>query len=207
MSGCDCEIEPEVKNREQSRVLIMLLSINALMFVAEVTLGFLAESTALIADSLDMLADATVYGIGIYAVAKPVLSKVRAALMSGILQIVLGSAVAVDVIRRFIYGSEPEPLIMLVVGVAALIANLLCMKLIFRHRHGDVHMRASWIFSKNDVIANVGILLAAGLVYVLDSSYPDIVIGLIIALIVVRGGFRIVRDARNEKQIELSRFG
>jgi len=182
----------------------MLLSINALMFVVEITLGFMAESTALIADSLDMLADATVYGIGLYAVGKPVLSKVRAAHTSGILQVILGGAVAADVIRRVIYGSEPEPLIMLVVGAAALVANLLCMKLIFRHRHGDVHMRASWIFSKNDVIANVGILLAAGLVYTLDSSYPDMVIGLMIAAIVIRGGFQIVRDAGNEKQAELN---
>lgn len=205
MSGCDCEIE--IRNREQSRVLIILLIINALMFVIEITLGFVAESTALIADSLDMLADATVYGIGLYAVGKPVLSKVRAAHTSGIFQIILGSAVAVDVIRRFIYGSEPEPLIMLMVGAAALVANLICMKLIFRHRHGDVHMRASWIFSKNDVIANVGILLAAGLVYALDSSYPDMVIGLMIAVIVIRGGFHIVRDARNEKQIELNKCG
>jgi Co/Zn/Cd efflux system component len=203
MSGCDCEIE----TKEQSRVLIMLLSINALMFVVEVILGIVAESTALIADSLDMLADATVYGIGLYAVGKPVLSKVRAAHTSGILQIILGSAVAMDVIRRFIYGSEPEPLIMLVVGAAALVANLLCMKLIFRHRHGEVHMRASWIFSKNDVIANVGILLAAGLVYALDSSYPDMVIGLMIAVIVIRGGIQIVRDAGNEKQAEQNKCG
>ena len=183
----------------------MLLSINALMFVVEITLGIWAESTALIADSLDMLADATVYGIGLYAVGKPVLSKVRVAHTSGIFQIFLGSVVVVDVIRRFIYGSEPEPLIMLVVGTVALIANLICLKLIFRHRHGEVHMRASWIFSKNDVIANVGILLAAGLVYVLDSRYPDMVIGLMIAVIVIRGGFSIVRDASKEKQIELSK--
>ncbi len=185
----------------------MLLAINALMFVVEITLGIMAESTALIADSLDMLADATVYGIGLYAVGKPVLSKVMAAHTSGIFQIILGSAVAVDVVRRFIYGSEPEPLIMFVVGAAALVANLLCLRLIFRHRHGEVHMRASWIFSKNDVIANVGILLAAGLVYALDSSYPDMVIGLMIAVIVVRGGFHIVRDARNEKQTELNKCG
>lgn len=200
MSGCDCKIEAS----EQSRVLIILLGINALMCVVEITLGIVAESTALIADSLDMLADASVYGIGLYAVGKPVLSKVRAAHTSGILQIILGGSVAVDVIRRVIYGSEPEPLIMLVVGAAALVANLLCLKLIFRHRHGDVHMRASWIFSKNDVIANVGILLAAGLVYALDSSYPDMVIGLIIAVIVMRGGFQIVRDADNEKQAALN---
>ena len=205
MPGCDCDIE--IKDRQQNRVLITLLIINALMFVVEITMGILAESTALIADSLDMLADATVYGIGLYAVGKPVLSKVRAAHMSGIFQIILGSIVAVDVIRRFIYGSEPEPLIMLGVGVVALVANLLCMKLIFRHRHGEVHMRASWIFSKNDVIANIGILLAAGLVYALDSGYPDMVIGLLIAVIVVRGGFQIVQDAGKEKQSELSKCG
>jgi len=198
MSGCGCEVE--IKNKEQSRVLIILLGINAFMFFVEITLGILSESTALIADSLDMLADATVYGIGLYAVGRPLLAKIRAAHISGVFQIILGASVSVDVVRRFILGSEPESLFMVTVGIAALVANVICLTLIARHREGEVHMRASWIFSKNDVIANLGIIIGGLLVYVFESRYPDLIIGLAISIIVIRGGIQIFKDASNEKR-------
>ncbi len=199
MSDCGCNME--AKNAQQHRVLITLLAINPSMFAIEIVLGIASDSTALIADSLDMLADAIVYGIGLYAVGRPALAKIRAAQASGWFQIALGLAVLVDALRRLVSGSEPESLLMIGVGIAALIANLICLKLISKHRDGDVHMRASWIFSKNDVIANIGIIIAGGLVYLLDSSYPDIVIGVAIASIVIRGGIHIVNDARQERQI------
>ena len=198
MSNCDCSIE--VKNGQESRVLIILLSINAFMFVVEITLGILSQSTALIADSLDMLADATVYGVGLYAVGKPALSKIRAAHISGIFQIVLGAFVSVDVLRRFIWGSEPESFLMISVGMVALVANVICLKLISKHRDGEVHMRASWIFSKNDVIANLGVIIGGVLVYALDSRHPDLFIGLAISIIVIRGGVHILKDASEEKK-------
>jgi Co/Zn/Cd efflux system component len=198
MSGCDCEVE--IKNKEQSSVLIILLGINALMFLVEITLGILSESTALIADSLDMLADATVYGIGLYAVGRPLLAKIRAAHISGIFQIILGASVSVDVFRRFFLGSEPDSLFMVAVGIAALVANVICLQLIAKHREGEVHMRASWIFSKNDVIANLGIIIGGLLVYTLESRYPDLLIGLAISIIVIRGGIQIFKDASNEKR-------
>ncbi len=198
MSSCDCEIE--VKNKEESRVLVILLGINALMFFIEITLGILSESTALIADSLDMLADATVYGIGLYAVGRPLLAKIRAAHISGVFQMILGAAVFVDVLRRFIWGSEPESFLMVSVGVLALVANVICLKLIFKHREGEVHMRASWVFSKNDVIANLGIIVGGLLVYALESRYPDLLIGLVISIIVIRGGIHIFKDASEEKK-------
>jgi len=198
MSGCGCEVE--IKNKEQSRVLIILLGINAFMFFVEITLGILSESTALIADSLDMLTDATVYGIGLYAVGRPLLAKIRAAHISGVFQIILGASVSVDVVRRFILGSEPESLFMITVGIAALVANVICLSLIARHREGEVHMRASWVFSKNDVIANLGIIIGGLLVYVFESRYPDLIIGLAISIIVIRGGIQIFKDASNEKR-------
>lgn len=198
MSGCDCEIE--IKNKEQSSVLIILLGINAFMFLVEITLGILSESTALIADSLDMLADATVYGIGLYAVGRPLLAKIRAAHISGVFQIILGASVSVDVFRRFFLGSEPDSLFMIAVGIAALVANVICLQLIAKHREGEVHMRASWIFSKNDVIANLGIIIGGLLVYTLESRYPDLLIGLAISIIVIRGGIQIFKDASNEKR-------
>lgn len=180
-------------------MLMILLGINAFMFLVEITLGILSESTALIADSLDMLADATVYGIGLYAVGRPLSAKIRAAHISGIFQIILGASVFVDVFRRFVWGSEPESLFMIAVGTAALVANVICLQLIAKHKEGEVHMRASWIFSKNDVIANLGIIIGGVLVYTLESRYPDLLIGLAISIIVIRGGIDIIKDASNEK--------
>lgn len=198
MSGCGCEVE--LKNKQQSRVLIVLLAINALMFLVEITLGLLSESTALIADSLDMLADAAVYGIGLYAVGRPLAAKIRAAHMSGVFQIILGASVSVDVLRRIVWGSEPESFLMMAVGLAALVANVVCLKLISKYRAGEVHMRASWVFSKNDVIANLGIIAGGILVYSFESRYPDLLIGLAISIIVIRGGIHIVKDAGSENR-------
>lgn len=197
MSDCGCEIE--IKNKEESRILIILLSINATMFFIEITLGIISESTALIADSLDMLADATVYGIGLYAVGKKAIVKIKAAHISGIFQVLLGIIVFIDILRRTMLGSEPESILMIFVGIAALTANLICLQLISKHKDGEVHMRASWVFSKNDVIANLGIILAGILVYQFDSRFPDLIIGLAISIIVIRGGIHIIKDAKNEK--------
>jgi cation diffusion facilitator family transporter len=196
MSDCGCEIE--IKSKEERKILITLLGINLLMFFIEIFSGLLAESNALIADSLDMLADAAVYSIGLYAVGKSALMKIKAAHISGIFQVTLGLTVAIDAVRRLIFGSDPESMLMIAVGILALLANLICLRLISKHREGEVHMRASWVFSKNDVIANLGIILGGGLVYIFDSRYPDIVIGLIISTVVVRGGIHIIRDAKSE---------
>lgn len=197
MSGCGCEIE--IKDREQSRVLILLLAINGVMFIAEIIAGIIGDSTALIADSLDMLADATVYAIGLYAVGRSLLVKAKAAHISGIFQIVLGLGVLFDIVRRSVIGSEPESMMMVLVGVVALVANTICLVLIYKHRQGEVHMRASWIFSKNDVIANVGVIAAGLLVAYTDSHWPDLIIGLLIATVVTRGGLHIIKDAKGEK--------
>lgn len=198
MSDCGCDIE--IKNKEESRVLVLLLGINALMFFIEIVLGILSESTALIADSLDMLADATVYGIGLYAIGKAPIVKIRAAHLSGIFQVILGVSVIVEVVRRMLVGSEPESLFMIIIGLVALMANVVCLSLISKHKDGEIHMRASWIFSKNDVIANVGIIVGGALVYFLNSRLPDLIIGLVISLIVINGGINIIKDANNEKR-------
>ena len=198
MASCDCEVK--INHREQSRILIILLGINALMFLLEITLGILSESTALIADSLDMLADATVYAIGLYAVGRSATAKISAASFSGIFQIILGISVSLDVLRRLIWGSEPESWLMIVIGIAALIANTICLLLISKHKDGEVHMRASWIFSKNDVIANLGIIIGGCLVYLLDSRFPDLIIGMLISILVIHGGIHILKEASREKQ-------
>ena len=198
ISDCGCELEEA--DALERRTLWTLLAINASMFVVEAVAGWLGESTGLIADSLDMLADATVYGIGLYAVGRPLMAKARAAFASGVSQIVLGIGVLGDVARRFQVGSDPISALMIAVGAVALVANVTSLLLIAKHRQGGVHMRASWIFSKNDVIANVGIILSGVLVIVLGSRFPDLVIGAAIATIVIRGGLEILREANAVKE-------
>lgn len=197
MSGCGCEVE--IKDKSETRVLVILLLINGLMFFLEFGVGWWAQSTALIADAMDMLADAMVYGVGLYAVGKQVSAKIRAATISGWLQVGIGLLVLIDIARRFVFGSEPISTLMMGMGLVALIANTICLILISKHRDGEVHMRASWIFSKNDVIANVGVMLAGALVAMTDSRAPDLVIGIVVALVVFRGGMQILKDAKNER--------
>ena len=196
MAGCGCEIE--VTDKEQKGILITLLLINAFMFVFEIGLGWYAQSTGLIADSLDMLADAIVYAIGLYAIGKSLQHKANAALVSGYLQGLLGLMILIDIIRRVFVGSEPVSLLMMIVGVIALIANVYCLQLIDKHKDGEVHMRASWIFSKNDVIANTGVIIGGLLVWLLDSRWPDLIIGTLIALVILNGARLIVKDAHSE---------
>lgn len=196
MSDCGCEFEAQ--DQAQKRVLYALLAINAGMFLVEFALGWIAQSTGLIADSLDMLADASVYAISLYAVGHGVAEKARAARFSGWLQIGLGGMVLLEVARRSVMGSEPESLLMIVVASLALIANVLCLALIRRHRDGEVHMRASWIFSANDVIANIGVITAGALVWATGWRWFDLLIGSVVAVVVIRGGLRILREADME---------
>lgn len=188
----------EARNEQERKTLRLVLGINAFMFVFEMALGLLAQSTGLIADSLDMLADASVYAIGLYAVGKSAHLKTRAARLSGLAQIGLAMLVLVDVLRRFIFGSEPVGVLMIGVGCIALLANTACLALIAKHRENGVHMRASWIFSKNDVIANAGVILSGVLVWIFGSRYPDLAIGLAIAVIVLRGGTQILKEAAEQ---------
>ncbi|MDY6830264.1 MAG: cation transporter [Thermodesulfobacteriota bacterium] len=195
MSDCDC-CSPSAAARLERNTLWMLLVINGVMFVVEAGAGWWGESSGLVADSLDMLADAFVYAISLYAVGRSPGIQTGAARASGVLQMLLGLGVLVDVARRFVYGSEPVSLLMITVGAVALAANISCLLLLSKHRQGGVHMRASWIFSTNDVIANLGVILSGALVMVLGTRVPDLVIGAVIAFIVVRGGVRILGEAK-----------
>ena len=188
----DDEIDPP-DNAAEARLLWLLLSINAVMFVIEIVVGFMAQSTGLIADSLDMFADAAVYGLSLYAVGRAAAMKVRAAHMAGWLQLVLALMALSEVVRRFIAGSEPVSGLMMGMGLLALIANVTCLVLISKKRDAGAHMKASYIFSANDVIANAGVILAGFLVAMTGSNYPDLVIGTVVGLIVLNGARRILR--------------
>jgi hypothetical protein len=181
----------------ESRVLKQLLAINAVMFLVEIVAGWWAQSIGLIADSLDMFADAAVYGVALYAVGHSIRMKVRAAHFSGWLQIILAFGALFEVGRRFFYGSEPISVLMIGFGVVALIANTTCLLLISKKKDSGVHMKASWIFSANDVIANLGVIVAGVLVALTGSRYPDLVIGLLIGVVVLNGARRILTLKHN----------
>jgi Co/Zn/Cd efflux system component len=175
------------------------------MFAAELIVGIIAQSSGVLADSLDMLADAFVYSIALYAVGRSTTLKTRAAILSGAFQILIALSIFGDIIRRVIIGSEPSSLLMFVVSCVALGANLVCLRLIRKQKQGEVHMRASYIFSKNDVLANSGVILASILIYFTSSRWPDLIIGAIITAVVFRGGIQILGDAQRERKAESGR--
>lgn len=196
----DCECQFEAKNVAERRTLRLVLAINATMFVVEFCAGLVAESTGLLADSLDMFADAGVYALSLFAIGRSQTLKYRIASISGMFQIMLGLGVLTEVGRRFFFGGDPKSLYLLTVGGLAFVANVTCLMLLAKHRQGDVNMRASWIFSTNDVLANVGVIVAGALVAITASRLPDLAIGLIISVLVVRGGFTIIREARDAQR-------
>ncbi len=177
----------------EARVLWILLAINAAMFVIELGAGLWARSAGLIADAMDMFADAAVYGVALYAVGRAARHKLAAARLAGVLQLVLALAALAEVARRMLAGAMPEPVGMMGIALLALAANVACLVLIARHREGGVHMKASYIFSANDVIANLGVIGAGALVAWLGTPWPDWVIGLLIAAVVLAGAVRILR--------------
>ncbi|MDC6695298.1 cation transporter, partial [Leclercia adecarboxylata] len=146
-------VSEELTTSKEASTLKILLGINGAMFVIEMGAGLIAQSAGLVADSLDMFADAAVYGLALYAVGRNARLQVRAAHLAGFFQIVLALGVLMEVARRFLYGSEPESMLMMGIGVIALVANVSCLLMIYGHREGGAHMKASWIFSANDVLA------------------------------------------------------
>lgn len=179
-------------DRREAATLRLLLGINAVMFLVEVVAGWLAESTGLLADSLDMLADAAVYGIALLAVGRGASRQLQAAHASGWLQLALALGALAEVGRRALFGSAPESGLMMGIALLALVANVACLWLVSRQRDRGAHMKASWIFSGNDVLANLGVISAGVLVAWTGQAWPDLVIGAFIGLVVLNGARRIL---------------
>lgn len=194
---------PEIAPSVEAKTLKYLLVINFTMFIVEIIIGFYAESTGLIADGLDMLADSFVYGVSLYAVGKSLTVKNKTAYLSGIMQISLGFLCLLEVGRKLYFGSEPLSDYMITISIIALLANVWCLALIHKHKDGEVHMKASWIFSANDVIVNTGVIVSGVLVYLLNSNLPDLVIGGIVSCIVIKGGITIIKLSRNKNEINI----
>lgn len=189
---------------DERRVLCIALALNATMFVIGLGAGLWAESMGLIADSLDMLADAFAYGLSLAAIGRVPLFKARVARISGTLLALLGAGVVIDVIRRALEGSDPESGIMLATAALSLVVNAIVIRMLTRFRRGEVHLNAAWLFTRADVVANVGVMLSAVLVLVTGSRYPDLVVGLVIGVYVIREAMEILeraREARKEAQL------
>lgn len=177
----------------ESRALWLLLAINAAMFVIEMFAGWWASSAGLIADAADMLTDAAVYGVALYAVGRNARHKLTAAKLAGLLQLFLALGALTETGRRIMTGSSPEGVAMIGISLLALAANVTCLVLISRHRGGGVHMRASYIFTANDVLANLGVIVAGFAVAWTASPWPDWAIGAVIGIMVLVSAMRILR--------------
>ncbi len=195
----DCGCHHEAKNAQERRILTIALVLNAAMAVIGGVAGWIGQSTGLLADALDMLSDATAYAIGLAAIGRGARFKANAAWLSGSVLLVLGLGVLVEVGRRIFQGAEPLSGWMIGTACLSLVVNLTVLRLLAPLKSGEVHLRATWIFTRADVVANVGVILAGVLVLVLGSPYPDYGIGTLIGLYVVKEALEILADARKAR--------
>ena len=161
--------------------------------------GFVGQSSSLIADALDMLADASAYAIALGAVGRRARFKAGAATLSGSLLLLLGVLVLADVGRRALLGSGPESLVMVAVAFVSFVVNATVLRMLGRYRQGEVHLRATWIFTRVDVIANVGVMLSGLLVLLTGSRFPDLTVGGAIGIYVIKEAFEILNEAREAR--------
>ena len=183
------------ESTNQKKLLWSVLAINFLFFLIEMTTGLISKSMGLVADSLDMLADSFVYGISLFAVGGTLIKKKRIAKLAGYFQIALAIVGFAEVLRRF-FGTEklPDFSTMIIVSIFALAANGICLYILQKSKSKDeAHMKASMIFTSNDVIINLGVITAGVLVNWLNSNKPDLIIGTIVFVLVIQGAFRILK--------------
>lgn len=182
-------------------VLVAVLIINAVLFIIEAAAGVLANSTALLADSLDMLGDSLVYGFSLYVLWRSAAWKAKAALLKGAIMTVFGAGVLVEVIYKMISGMVPNAETMGVIGTLVLLGNGICFLLLYRHRSDDLNMRSTWLCSRNDIIANLSVLVAAIGVRVFNANWPDILVGMAIAALFLRSAFTVLSESFAELRI------
>ena len=195
----ETEIRLDARNVAERRTLRWVLGINFTQVLVAGAVGILADSTGLLGAALDNLGDAAVYAVSLYAVGRTVIAKARAAKLSGVLLILLAFGLLVEVLRRFFAGAEPIGFAMIITALANAATNVVCLRLLRAHRGHGVHFKASWIFTTNDMVANAGIVLSGLLVMFLKSPIPDLVVGVVVAGIVLKGGWEILKEAREAR--------
>ena len=197
MANCCEEKSCEVSALRQThgRVLWIVLAINSVMFVVEGWAGFLAHSTSLKADALDMLGDALVYGFSLFVLTRSLRWQAVAAIAKGTFMLLFGVAVLGEAIYKIFHAVMPDVRIMGAIGAVAFTANITCFFLLYRHRSDNLNMSSTWLCSRNDLIANVGVLIAAAASYFFTSRWPDIVVGVIIAALFLKSAFSVLQQA------------
>ena len=185
----------EALRHQQRRVLQLVLAINAAMFCVEFGAGLVARSTALLGDSLDMLGDTLVYAFSLYVLTRDQVWRARSAALKGLLMLVFGVGVLVDATLKLQASVVPVASTMVSIGIIALGANTLCFLLLWRHRTSDLNLRSTWLCSRNDLVANVSVILAAVLVRRFQSVWPDVLVGASIAALFVWTAVGVFRDA------------
>lgn len=197
-SCCDKDDDLRHLREQQSNVLWVVLAINAGLFGAEFIVGWVARSTALLADSLDMLGDAFVYAFSIWVLHRGARWRARAALTKGFVQLGFGVLVLGQAVWSIVTSADPSAAAMGWMGAIALAGNTWCFLLLWRHRSDDLNMRSVWLCSRNDLVANTAVLGAAALVWAVDSKWPDIVVGVAIAALFFRTAVSIIRESLAE---------
>lgn len=200
MSGC-CESKCEAltaMRAKQRRVLEIVLGINVAMFGVEVVAGLVTRSSSVLADSLDMFGDAVVYASSLYVLDRGPTWQARMAAGKGVIMLLFGLGVLLDVVLKVLGARPPHAEGMGLVGFAALAANLVCLRVLTAHRADDINMRSVWVCSRNDIIANVGVLLAAAGVALTGTRWPDIAVGSVIAVLFLRSAWSVLGEAATE---------
>ncbi len=195
--------EIEQLRKGQKSVLIWVLIINACMFLVEFVFGYISKSTALMADSLDMFGDATVYAFSLFVIYRGPVWRARAGLLKGLIMALFGFFVLGQAAYRLVDGVLPSAETMGFIGFLALIANSVCLMLLYRHKSDDVNMRSTWLCSRNDIIANLSVLVASGLVAWTQSLWPDLIVALGIALLFLQSATQVILEAKQELKIAL----
>lgn len=180
------------------KVLWIVLVLNLIMFFVEGIFGWLAQSNALMADALDMLGDAAIYGFSLFVIQLAPIWRTRAGILKAVIMSLFALGVLGSAIYRISDQAVPLATTMGIVGGLALITNLFCAYLLLRFRDDDINMRSAWLCSRNDVLANLGVLLAAGGVAWTGSHWPDLAVGVIISGLILQSSFGIFKDARLE---------
>ena len=200
MSNSCSELEKELASPHgpKRRILWLVLVINLVMFFVEGIAGWLAQSNALMADALDMLGDAAIYGFSLFVIQHDPVWRTRAAILKGIIMSIFALGILGSAIYRVTHQVLPDASTMGIVGGLALAVNLFCAYLLLRFKDDDINMRSAWLCSRNDVLANLGVLAAAGGVAWTGSHWPDLAVGVVIAGLILQSSFGIFKDARLE---------
>jgi cation diffusion facilitator family transporter len=202
MDACCEQKAEEIKTLrgEHRKVLIVVLVINAVLFVVEAGAGLLAHSTALLADSLDMLGDSLVYGFSLYVLWRSAQWRATAAVLKGIVMAAFGVGVLAEAVYKMSAAVVPTAETMGIIGLLVLLGNGLCFLLLYRHRSDDLNMRSTWLCSRNDIIANLAVLVAAAGVRIFASGWPDILVGAAIAGLFLRSALTVLQESFAEMQ-------